>query len=340
MRYAAVDKVTGAQQSRLLLEAFVLPPAEAAARWRRWREDLDLERLDPSYVRILPMLAHRLADWLAGDEARNTILGILKRAWTQNQIAFRSLAVVVGALREARIGPVAIIDSAAWALLYDEIKAIRPVDSLELLVRRTQARQAVDALVELGWSLLDDMPLPEGRVLDHRQAAWLRNEKDDRLKLSWRLLPSPPELAADHEVLPALASAEFFGVRVELLPPEEMLLTALGRRREPYQVDWKWDALALLAARPVDWNRMTSLMRNEGAARLRLRELRTDWRAAVPDEVLREPRTSGLRRRIESIWRDYRWHAWQAGAESSLTGLASYCARRWWKVFVTGRRAR
>ncbi len=329
-----------AQNSRLLLEAFVRPPAEAVESWRRWRENLDVDSLDPRYFRILPMLAPRLGDWLAGDTADSTIRGICKRAWAHNQIAFRSLANAAGALRGAGIAPVVVTGSPAWALLYEESKAIRPLDTLELLVRRHYAARAVDALGGLGWRLVEGMSRPEGRMLDLVEGVWLRNDKDDRLKLSWRLLPSSPESARADETLPKLTATEIFGVKIDRIPPEEMLLHSLGGRRDFFEVDWKWDALALLALRPVDWKRMQSLLGDDSAARLRLRELRTDWQADVPAGILREETPGWLRRRFEIVRGDYRWNAWNAGARPSWVGFGAYCARRWWKVFVTGRRSR
>src|SRR5579871_1875587 len=303
--------------SRLLLEAFVLPPAQATDKWRRWRETLDLDRLDAAYFQMLPMMAHRLDAWLTDDPARQVIQGICKRAWTHNQMAFRSLVTIGDVLREAGVAGIVVTGSAAWALLYSENKAIRPIDSLELLVRRGDAALAIEVLHRAGWSLAPGLPRPEGQVFDNLEGVWLHGGPDERIderiKISWRLLPCAAELAADRETLGSPVPIEIQGIKAHILPPEEMLLHALAGHRESYQVDWRWDALALLAARPVDWARMTRLLDAESIARRRLSELHEDWRITIPSDVLKQE-TSWWRRRFDAVWRDYRWHAWRAGA--------------------------
>ena len=323
-------------RSSLLLEAFVLPPAQALGKWKSWRETLDPNSLDTVYFGILPMLSHRLEAWLTGDPARQSILGICKRVWTQNQLAFRSLVAIAASLREARVQRIAVSGPAAWALLYAEREAIRPIDSLELLVPRREAAAAVQASARCGWRLLPEYPNPEGATLDLLEGVWLRNARDERLKLGWRLLPSPPELAESREKLGALTSIEIQGVRLSMPAPEEMLLHALAGRRESYQVDWRWDALALLDLRRVDWTRLDQLLAGEITARRRLRELRQQWRVPVPGRILKQE-TGWFQRRLHAVWRDYQWHAWQAGTPASWAGFAAYCPKRWWKVFVTDR---
>jgi hypothetical protein len=322
-------------QRNLLLEASVLPREQAFGKWKAWRAGIDLDNLDPDYLRLLPLLSHHLDEWLTGDSAKPFIQGICKRAWTQNQLALRRLATITAALRGAGVDRIVLTGSAAWALLYTKRRGIRPIDSLELLVARNEAGRAVDALTASGWRLAAGYPKPEGETLDYLEGVWLMNAREERLKLGWRLLPCAPELAASREKLAGLTPAEVQGIAVHLLPLEEMLLHALAGHREPYEVDWRWDALALIEARSMDWNRVKQLAADE-IARRRLRELEELWGIPVPAHVL-DPKTGWFRTRVAAVWRDYQWHAWRAGASPSWRGFALYCPRRWWKVFVTDR---
>lgn len=336
MRAGCEPVMDTSERESLLLEAFAFAPNEAAASWRRWRETVDLDTLEGHYLHLLPMLAHRLDEWLADDEARQRIQGIVRRAWTRNQLALRGLASAVEALREAGVERIVVAGSAAWALVAARQKSIRPVESLELLTCRDDAALAVNTFERQGWQLLPGFPRPEGAVLDHREGVWLANQRHERLKLGWRLLPCPPELARSREKPSGVLPVEVHGVALHVPLAEEMLLQALCGYRESNQVDWRWDALLLVAAHPPDWARLEELVADEATARERLAELDQRWQAAVPEHVLK-PRQNWFRRRLNKVWRDYHWHAWQAGTEVSWAGFAAYCPRRWWRVLVRSR---
>jgi hypothetical protein len=151
------------------------------------------------------------------------------------------------------------------------------------------------------------------------------------LKLSWRLLPGTPEMAAACEKLPTLGSTQIGQETVALLAPEEMLLQALSGYRDPSEVDWKCDALQLLKSRPVNWRRMRAQLHDSPQAMQRIRELQEHWGIAIPAGVFRSPT------RWEAIRRDYEWHVWHDRRERSRVGFAAYLCERWWKVFVRSR---
>ena len=54
----------------------------------------------------------------------------------------------------------------AWALLYAEEKAVRPILSIDIMVHRDCALLAMQELQSAGWILEPRMPRPEGRALD------------------------------------------------------------------------------------------------------------------------------------------------------------------------------
>lgn len=309
-----------------LLKAILSPPDQAEPHWRAWRAWADLDRLDDKALLMLPLLADRLPQWLSGDPARALLLGIAKRCWTQNQLKLREIEVMLKALDEAGIRRVALTGSAAWAFFHRP--ALRPIESIELLIRRDQLARAARVLERLRWTPARQLPVRD--ELDRTESVWFDRDAD-RLKLSWRLLPWSPEIAADYENLPKIERVRVFDQDAFLLESEAMLVAALAGYRAPVELDWRCDAVRLLRSRRIDWRRMRGMLLDQPQALPRMRELQQDWGIAVPDGVFR-----GRGRGLE-IWSDYRWRAWEQRRARSLGGFAAYLCDRWWRVFVKAR---
>ena len=313
----------------LLLRALYMPEPEARANWREWRERADLDRLDSAVLRVLPMVARGRPEWLQDDPAAAILLGLCRRAWTQNQLRFHLLARTAAALREAGVEQVSLTGSTAFALLSSRNKSLRPLETLELLVSRAEVPAAYHALAAAGWKLSREYPSPHAAAPDHLQAVWLEDARGERLQLGWRQPASAPN------------PADLLHTRVYLPPNEELLAEALLTARESCELDWRWDALSLTSPSQaplpaVQWPRVAILLDGNEAALARLRELRDKWNVVVPAALLRPASSGFLHERVRAIRRDHAWHVARGSARSSATGLAAYCARRWWRVFVRG----
>lgn len=309
-----------------LLKAIVLPPDQAELHWRAWRASADLDHLDGKTLRMLPLLSRRMPQWLAGDAARGLLLGIARRAWSENQLKLRELAAILQALRESAIERVTLTGSVAWMFLHRP--AIRPAESLEVLIRRDQLVRGAAALERLHWK--PSRELPAADELDRTEGMWF-GRGADRLKLSWRLLPWSPEIAADHEKFPTGEAVRIFEHRAFLPEPEALLLQALAADRDPAELDWRLDALPLLRSRRIDWERIGDWLPDVPYASPRIGELQRDWGIAIPEKMFR------ARGRFKKIWSDYRWRAWEQRRERSIAGFAAYLCDRWWRVFVKAR---
>src|ERR1700691_4592061 len=93
---------------RLLWDAIVLPLPQAGNAWRRWRESIDLDHLDDRSFHLLPALAGRMPAWLEKDPQRAILLGICRRAWSQNQVCRKLLAdalEILSAVGIERVAP-------------------------------------------------------------------------------------------------------------------------------------------------------------------------------------------------------------------------------------------
>jgi hypothetical protein len=248
-----------------IIDALLLPPSDGRRAWRRWRASTDLDSLDGDGLALLPLLSGRLPDWGSEnsetDPEKNTILGICKRGWAQNQLRYRELVDVWSFLQQAAVDPIAISGCAAWALLYAEEKAVRPILSIDIMVHRDCALLAMQELQSAGWILEPRMPRPEGRALDRFEGVWFRSPSDISLFLTWRLRKVSPEMAAISEPIPSRVTLDLLGSAVYILSTEELLLDALTRQPDRL-VSWKCDAVVLLRNRTIDWMRFRALSRH------------------------------------------------------------------------------
>ena len=322
-----------------LLNALMLEPSEGAREWNKWRAAADLEGLDGDCLAAIPLLSGRLPAWLSGDPAqdpaREKVLGICKRGWAQNQLRYRELAEVWTLLEKGGADPIAIAGCAAWALVYLEEKAVRPIGSLEILISRDRALPARRILLSAGWILEPGMPEPEGRALDQFEGLWFRSPDQTALFLAWRLTRVSPEQAAEHESVPVRRSGELHGVAVSFVETEELLLDALTRGADA-PLSWQCDAILLLRNRTVAWRRFSKLCRDADppVARLaadRLAQLRGEGAGSIPAGVVR------VKPPAFRWWIDYRQKAWAEQRRHSAPGFVRYLfARAWRSAFAGG----
>lgn len=311
----------------LLIDALLAEPAAGEAYWRRWRAEVDLDRMSEDCVRLLPVLATRYPAWLAADPAKNLILGLTKRAWTRNQLLLRSLTGLLASLTRAGVREPAIAGPAAWALLYQSEKSFRPVFFFELLIRREEALRTAGALIALGWNLAPSQVLPRPEEFDYTEAIWFRNEAGEGLRLTWRLFPAPGDRAAEWEILPPLETIEFQNTTIPVPSRDVMLACALAGRRDGDHLDWRCDAITVLRGGAVDWTRVSQCIQFSPAARTRLLQLARETAAPIPP---------GLRRRPPRLW--FQWNLVQAdyrrdrslrGEPASLRGFFRFLCERW-----------
>jgi hypothetical protein len=308
----------------------MLEPAGSRKAWREWRAGVELTRLDGECLAVLPLLSGRLREWLPedadADPAKEIVLGICKRAWAQNQLRYRETAGAIDILRQEGVD-VTIFGPVAWSLLYQEEKAVRPIETLDFLAPRDRVNVAVNALQSAGWTVEPDMPPLAGRVFDTHIGIWLRSPNGTPCQLAWRLSNVSPELARSHEATPARRPLDLVGTQAFVVQTEELFVGALTREHDRL-VNWQCDAVVLLRNRTVEWRRLRTLTDSFPAAVERLSQVRREFGASIPPEAtaIREP--GPLVRRYLAIRADYRRVCWAEGRSSSPAGLARYALWR------------
>jgi hypothetical protein len=288
---------------RLLISALLLPEPQAGEAWRGWRAAANLDRLDPASFHLLPGLASRLPEWTSQDPRSAVLLGICRRAWSQNQLRSKLLAEALEIWRSAGIERVAMIGPLAWGALYWPERSIRTAPVVDALVQPSDAWTALQALVEAKWIPQSRLPDRSPRAFPFEPAVLLRSASGGELRLHWRALPND-DFSLRRPPVPMLIATPPGHVARYTIPPEYALVAALG---DPYNdaLDWQCDAI-LISRKVVDWVLVAALLRWRAVARSRLTELCRDWSVGAPAAAIRSPWTSGVERLLAGSLRSYR----------------------------------
>jgi len=321
-----------------LLQALLLPNPRARQAWDRWRACAEIHDLPYADQQLFPALGRVLSDWLEGDPAAGVIQGIVRMAWSQNQIRLRVAAEADALLKQAGVRPV-VAGPLAWSLRTPG-PAIRPIPHLTFLVARKQARMAAEAFAGAGWTQHGEVLSDE--ALDYYDHICFRRE-NQQIHLHWRLIATRPQDALEFETvcLRRLSSIKWNNQALRTTSPEVSLLHMLLDKRDGDWLAWQAD-LALVGVAGLDWKRFRKLALRFGPLGIeRLQEFRENDLLAIPSLPADDP--ARLRPRVQFFWDEYRTRSYQRKESVSWLGFAEFLAERWhvrhaWQVpFVAAR---
>ncbi len=303
----------------LLLRAALLPGAEAVEAWREWRAGIAGDALDPGSRDLLPlagyvMRAHGLRDPLL-DTARDAE----HACWLRNAQRLHALSGLLHALRERGVDTLAL-KGAALVLRYYPDAGLRAMYDTDLLVPATRAVEVMRFLIATGWTavgLRTTARAPE-RALAVRHAHAFEDRRGEQLDLHWHVLWECCDARADEAFWDASVPMTVAGAETRTLGATDQLLHVCvhgARDNRAAPLRWAADAMLVLRAGPIDWDRLLALARRH-ALTLPLRDtlarLAARLDAPVPPDVLRalarEPVSPlyrlehAARRRVPAVW--------------------------------------
>ena len=307
-------------EQHLLLQAVLLGGAEAIDAWHRWKAAVDLDCLDPGSSRLLPQLYRNLERWGMLDSSVSKLKGLYLHTWYGNQLRLRGAAVVIRELRRRGVDAM-LLKGAALTLLHYRDPGVRPMDDVDILVRTSQWRQAVDVFAELGWR--PRAPVTP-RHVEASHAMDFANTEAQRIDLHWHLLLDSCWPRADDGFWEHALPTTLHGVPVSVLDPTDQLFhtCAHGVKWEYVpSIRWIVDAAMILKepAAEIDWNRLVRLTERQRLV-LPLRDaltyLETAFGLPVPAAVL-----TGLRLRATVVsWVDRYEHRLRTNPANPLLG--------------------
>lgn len=278
-----------------LLRAALLPPAEAARAWERWKSGFGgFDSLDSGGFRLLPMVYRNLSGRGLSPEDLGTVRGLYRQTWSRNRLAFRAAGDALDVFRANGI-PALVLKGAALAHIAYEEQALRPMNDIDILVHGRQLRQAAAVLEPLGWKQVAPLRTPwkAARIF---HAILLRHSSGLELDLHRHVLEEACWKGADEALWVDPIEFELDGRSARTIRPEAHLVhvVAHGVRWDPVPpVRWIADSTVLLGRFGAgwDWAFTAELARRLGVSRAvaaGLGYLRDNLGAAVPPEAVEE----------------------------------------------------
>jgi hypothetical protein len=155
-RYKLYDCSPDPQQTRLL-EAALLEPDRAVTAWREWCVDGDLDAIDSSSFRLLPLIYRKLVDANIDDPLLHRLKVVYRHTWFKNQVLYNQVLQIIETLSKAGIDCM-LLKGAAMSLRHYADDGLRFMHDLDLMVRRADFKTAAALLMDAQWVPADIDP--------------------------------------------------------------------------------------------------------------------------------------------------------------------------------------
>ena len=254
----------------MLLRAALADGPAAVHAWRSWRREADVDALDSESARLLPLLLWNLRRSGVDDPALTRYHSVHKKTWYRNQLSFVALTSVLRLLRDAGIETL-VLKGVVLALHYYPQVGLRPMNDVDVLVRRGELELALRSLRETGWAPLR---LPNGREFSSAATglyhSWgFRNGTTSELDLHWHASADSCQWDADEASWNASVPFVVGTEATRTLDATDLLLSILVHAYASHATVIRWVADAAMIVRvagdDIDWNRFA-----DQAARRRL----------------------------------------------------------------------
>jgi len=277
-----------------LLKAAILPGAQAASAWRRWKSrGLRLEAVDEASGRLFSQLwTNRGAAQISNEDDLILLKGVYRQALANNAVTIAGAFEAVAPLVDAGI-PVLFFKGAAMIALADGRLGLRRIVDVDILIPEADAEHALALLTAAGHEAKPDQP---GRVLGIYQAWTCVARNGAELDLHWWAF----KVAGDDSVMFETArEATLLGRSVLIPSATESLVSAVGTafsgRPPGSPLRWIADAMMLfeIDGAAIDWDALLQRARRPGLTLGLSRGLEflvREFAAPVPAEVLVELR--------------------------------------------------
>ena len=276
------------------MRAALLQGNEATDAWYEWKSSVDVDRLDPGSLRLLPLLYWNLRTHGVKDPLMSRFKGVYRLTWYENQMLFHNMSTLLHSFHNAGIQTMTL-KGAALTLLHYRDYGLRPMDDFDVLVQTEQASAAINLLSRLGWT--PELRPPEAfteTYVSVTKAYHFADPAGRVLDLHWHVLPECCHASADDDFWDGAVLTKIHDVPTHALNPTDQLLHACvhGAKWSPVPpIRWAADAMMIMrtSQSEIDWNRLIK-QAQERRLILPLRDtlsyLRDVFDAPIPPAVL------------------------------------------------------
>ena len=178
------------ESQELLLKAALLKTDHSLKAWARWKNGVDINKIDPGTMRILPLLYKNLHHLQINDPILNKSRGVYRLTWYKNQILINRLLKLLSAIKEKQIDLI-LLKGTALILFYYEDFGLRPMSDIDLYVPMSQITSMVRYLTDSKWSPSKNGPQITPNLNPCFFNIWyaqgFKEEQGSELDLHWKI---------------------------------------------------------------------------------------------------------------------------------------------------------
>lgn len=251
----------------LLVRAALLDGDEARIAWRAWRAVANLDIAPWNELRMLGVIAARIADLEPDAEIRPRVVGFRRKIWTLNQVRLQAAYPAVARLREAGI-PLMLIKGSARVTVDPRAAQERFAGDIDALVPHDRQPEAA-ALLEAQGFTIDHVPWQRGMhavgpISAHH--AWAYRRGDTEIDLHNFAIPLNRLQGDDDRLWAASRGVTWRNTELRVPSSEHALLLAMahglrGTDGDPL-ADWTVDACRILDTGKLDWEMLLAEARD------------------------------------------------------------------------------
>jgi Uncharacterised nucleotidyltransferase len=234
-----------AQQERVL-EAAIANDSKAIAAFRDWCRDVDFEApIDLGTLSVLPLVYRRMVGLGVETDAMPRLKGVYRHAWYETQALFHDALPILKTLSAEGV-ELLFLKGAPLRDIYYKGHGLRPMNDIDIVVRRPDLPRAVARLKDAGWVL--DRTAPDWH-LDYYQSMEFANSGGRVIDLHVHFLIDACNAASDTWFWKSSLPFDFFGIPARRLNSTAMLFQVVlhGSRPNPFPpMRWIADAMMIL----------------------------------------------------------------------------------------------
>jgi hypothetical protein len=133
-----------------LLHAAVSGGDRAIQSWRSWRDQIELDDIDPASFRLLPLVYRNMVALGQDDPLLKRLKGVYRHTWYKNQILYRQAQGVLADLQQAGIA-VMLLKGAALSDRFYRDDGKRFMNDVDIMVPHADFEKAAAIMLENGW---------------------------------------------------------------------------------------------------------------------------------------------------------------------------------------------
>jgi hypothetical protein len=253
----------------LALRAALLEGDDALRAFAQWRQAVPFDEIDIHTQRLVPCIYRNVRSLGGDDPILDRMKGVYRHTWVSNRLRLAACEKLLGIFDGAGI-PSVLLKGAAVLVRWTSDNGLRPMDDVDVLVRREQGRAALAHLLGAGYKTV---AIRADRFTDREfrmaHAVALRDPAGMHIDLHWRALLNGRARDQDRAFWDLALPVPLADSTTHVLSPEDHLYHTCAHAaswNDGARIDWAADAAMILreVGNQFDWDRFVAHARRDG----------------------------------------------------------------------------